>query len=76
MNSWQVAGAESAMPRRASERTALLPQPFEPALAFDDVFVVPLDVAGIGEPAFELGNINLVGGGVALLGRLELALRF
>src|SRR6478672_12029100 len=54
-------------------RTALL-QAFEPALALDDVLVVPLDIAGLAEPTLQRFDIDLGEVGVAGFGGLEAAL--
>ena len=48
-------------------------QPFQHAPALDDVLVIPLDVAGLAQPALQGLHIHLRGIGIARLGGLEAA---
>jgi hypothetical protein len=49
-------------------------QPLQLPLPPHDILVVPLDVASLGQPAFQFLLFDLVGGRVAYLGGLEAAL--
>lgn len=56
-----------------AELAKFLFQSLQLAFAPNDVFVVPLYVARLGEPALQTFGIDLIEGGVSRLGRFEFA---